>query len=291
MSALRQVDPRDYHSDPRLKCDRSNILSQDSWMSKSVLWELNDSSLYRWRFHPREYKPTAAMQWGSLIDCLTTTPELANTTLALSPYDSFRTGDAKAWRDEQLEAGRIIIRGDELDDARIAARMLLETHPISSQIFAASKSQVIVGAKVEGVNFKGLLDLAPEGEDYLADLKTTNDFTLAGFGKTVASYGYHVQAGLYLALWNASHPDDQRKRFKIIWQDSSPPYEVCVQELGSLDITCGMDYATYLVRKLITATKTNRWPMLGGDKVTMLTRPTWASISEDDKMQQEVAAP
>ena len=111
------------------------------------------------------------------------------------------------------------------------------------------------------VKFKGLVDLAPEGEDFLADLKTCSDFSAEGFSKAVSNFGYHVQAGVYLALWNAMFPGDQRTRFKFIWQESEAPFETCVTELSQPDIEAGWLYASVLVQRLVDATASNRWPM------------------------------
>ena len=220
---LFEVSPADYHA--KLKCNRADIFATDSWLSKSVLWELDSSSLYKWRHFPKQFTPTSAMQWGSLVDCLTTTPGLAETELAFCEFDNFRTKAAQEWRDAALPAGKIIVTPDQLAEGKKAAEMLLKTHRGSSEIFAKSKSQVIVAGRMMGANIKGLIDLAPEGEDYLADLKTTSKFSIDGFSRTVADFGYHVQAGLYLALWNSMFPNDQRTRFKLVWQDSSAPYE------------------------------------------------------------------
>jgi len=90
---LFEISPRDYHS--KLTCNRANIHAADSFLSKSVLWELDSRSLWKWRYHPRKMEPTAAMQWGSLVDCLATTPELLSESIAISPYDSYRTKEAR----------------------------------------------------------------------------------------------------------------------------------------------------------------------------------------------------
>jgi len=219
---LLEISPRDYHS--KLTCNRANIHAADSFLSKSVLWELDSRSLWKWRYHPRKMEPTAAMQWGSLVDCLATTPELLAESVAVSPFDSFRTKDARDWRDAQMAAKRIIANKDDIELAKAAAKMLTETCKASADIFAKSKSQVIIAGRVLDVKCKGLLDLAPEGEDFLADIKTTSDFSAEGFSKAVSNYGYHVQAGMYLNLWNANFPNDQRTRFKFIWQESEPPF-------------------------------------------------------------------
>ncbi len=278
---LLEVKPRDYHA--KLVCNRANILAPDSYLSKSVLWELDKDSLYKWRFHERKRELTAAMRWGSLIDCLTTTPELEGSDIALSPFDSFRTKDAQAWKAAQEVEKKVIVTADELTEARAAVKMLTQTCKASADIFAKSKSQVIVAGNVLGAKVKGLIDLAPEGEDFLADLKTVSTFSLEGFAKQTANFGYFCQAALYLELWNAMHPGDQRTRFKLIWQDSSPPYEACVTEVSPADIEAGWQYITALIQRLIDATASNCWPM-AFEKEQIISRPTWAAMQLEERM-------
>jgi hypothetical protein len=280
---LLEVTPKEYHS--RLTCNRANIHAADSFLSKSVLWELDSRSLWKWRYHPRKMEPTAAMQWGSLVDVLTTTPELLSESIAISPYDSYRTKEAREWRDAQLAAKLILTTKEDVEFAKQAAKMLTETCKASADIFAKSKSQVIIAGRVLDVKCKGLVDLAPEGEDFLADLKTINDFSAEGFAKAVSNFGYHVQAGMYLNLWNAMFPNDQRTRFKFVWQESEAPFETCVTELSPPDIEAGWLYASTLIQRLIDATAADKWPMAFEGQKLVTTRPTWASIQEEAKLQ------
>lgn len=282
MKNLFEVTPAEYHA--KLRCNRANVFAADSWLSKSVLWELNGASLYKWRHHPKQFTPTSAMQWGTLVDCLTTTPELEETELAFCEFDNFRTKDAQEWRDNALAAGKIIVTTCQLAEGRKAAEMLLHTCRRSAEIFERSKSQVIVGGKIMGANVKGLIDLAPEGDEFLADLKTTSNFSLDGFSKTISDFGYHVQAGLYLWLWNAMFPHDQRMRFKLIWQDSEAPYEVAVTELHADEIAHGQAYAIHLLRRITDAASANHWPTDYDDAEPVLLRPTWAAMREEEKV-------
>jgi len=276
-----EISPRDYHA--KLRCNRANILDPDSYLSKSVLWELDSSSLYKWRYHTQPRETTAAMRWGSLIDCLTTTPELEGSDIALSPFDSFRTKEAQTWKATQEAEKKVIVTATELEDARAAVNMLTQTCKASADIFAKSKSQVIVAGMVNGAKVKGLVDLAPQGEDFLADLKTVSTFSLEGFAKQTANFGYHMQAGIYLNLWNAMFPNDQRTRWKFIWQDSSAPYEACVTELAPQDIEAGWAYAATLIQRILDATAADHWPM-AFEKETITTRPTWAAMQEELKI-------
>ena len=61
-----EILPSQYHTE--LKLDRSDIFSPESWLSKSSVFELYQSSLYKWRYFPRQFKPTSNMAWGRLVD-------------------------------------------------------------------------------------------------------------------------------------------------------------------------------------------------------------------------------
>ena len=195
-----------------------------------------------------------------------------------------RTKDAQAWKAMQEAEKKIIVTAEDLEEARSAVKMLTETCKASADIFAKSKSQVIVAGNVLGAKVKGLIDLAPEGEDFLADLKTVSTFSLEGFAKATANFGYHVQAGIYLNLWNSQHPNDQRTRWKFIWQDSAAPYEACVTELAPQDIEAGWAYAVTLIQRILDATAADSWPLAFSEKESITTRPTWAAMQEEQKI-------
>lgn len=287
MNAI-EVSPLDYHS--QLKVNRGNIFAKDSYLSKSVLWELDSCSLYRWRYAPKTFEGSAAADWGTLLDCLVTAPEEIDQITARHSFPSFRTKEAREFRDAAKAAGKILVDVDYQVELTKAA-MKIKANRLAAEIIEKSKTQVLLSGKFKEVQFKGLVDLAPEGEPYLADIKTTGDFSLEGFSKKVGSLGYHVQAALYLKMWNQMFPDDQRNRFRHIWQSQAAPYEVAVTELGTMDINDGEEYCSFLLRKLIKAAKTNQWPNICDDKVAMISLPAFAKFSQEEKMDGIYEAP
>lgn len=261
----KEILPSQYHSE--LTLDRADIFSHDSWLSKSSVFELYQSSLYKWRYFPREFKPSPAMAWGSLVDTIITAPEDLETEFATNPFDSFRSKEAREWKAEQEANHKTIITADLLDEAQKAVEVLTGKHKYAAHMIEKSKRQVMLLNKMshpsvdKKVQVKGLVDLAPEGEPFLMDLKTTADFSAGGFEKTQAKFNYNAQAGLYLNLWNSLNPHDQRDRFQIIWQQSSAPYEVAVTEMPATDIQAGADMFSHLLGKLVRAAEKNYWPM------------------------------
>lgn len=269
MNAL-EILPSEYHS--KLTLNRSDIFSSDSYLSKSALWEFFKGSPYKWQNHPKKFKSTDAMKWGSLVDCLTTAPGDFDAQFIIRPdtYTDSKEKEKK-WNGNSTTCKQFIKDADDrglevitnytLREARKAAHNLLTRHKESADIFANSDKQVILMCNILGINVKGLADLAPKGKKYLSDLKTTAQFSMSGFVRTTREFGYHVQFGLYLALWNAMNPNDQRDRFRVIWQDSSAPYEVAVTEIPALDLAAGLDLANYLIDQVIACANTGLWPM------------------------------
>jgi hypothetical protein len=285
---ILEVSPIDYHS--KLGLDRSNIFAPDSYLSKSRLFELANCSLYRWRFAPKEFSPTGAMSWGSLVDCFLLTPEEVAKTVVFSPYADYRSKAAQEFKKEIEASGRVLMKADE-QDAINKAVSILKSDRLAGPIIENSNKQVILLNEIQGVKFKGLVDIAPIGADYLCDLKTTSDFSIRGFSNTTAKFGYHIQAGIYLKLWNLCNPDDQRRGFRFIWQDSSAPYEVAVTELPTADIEAGSEWAAFQLDRLIKATDENKWPNILGDKIAVIGRPTWATYADEEEFDGVVAAP
>jgi len=287
MTAL-EVSPREYHS--RLTLDRANILSPDSWLSKSRLCELRGSSLYKWRYYPREMKPSAAMAWGSLIDCFITTPEEVDSTVVYNPFPDFRTKAAQELRDNALADGKIVVSAKEKEQVEIAVEKVLK-HPIAGEVVRNSRKQVFLLNKIKTVQFKSLVDLAPVNEPCLYDFKTTANLSQKGIAKSIDDFQYHVQAALYLKMWNLCHPDDQRQRFRFIWQSSEAPYEIAITELPAFDIEAGEQWAADQIDRLLLATKRNWWPGLFDGKVAMIGRPGYCAYQDEEEMTGPVMAP
>jgi hypothetical protein len=227
------------------------------------------------------------MIWGSLIDCLTTTPELESEMVAVSPYKDFKKAEARLWRDGQLKAHKIVVTQETRERANYAVEMLLSKCKASAEIFEKSKGQVVVTGKSLGCNLKGLVDLVLPSCTVLHDLKTTASFSESGFSKTIADRGYHCQGGLYLPLWNAMHPEDQRDGFEIIWQDSKEPFEVAIDELPLSEVEAGTEQILHLLEKVVNAAKEDRWPMKFEGRKLSSTRPVWAARESEAKMNAE----
>lgn len=122
-----------------------------------------------------------------------------------SPYDNFRSKEAQNWRDEQKEAGYIILTKEMAETAQKAISNILE-HPLTSQYLLGAdiKHEVELYAKTaDGVDLRGKADAVVFHNDgkhprLITDIKTTAQFDK--FAKNAYWSHYDLQAATYCLL-------------------------------------------------------------------------------------------
>jgi hypothetical protein len=249
MKHIPNLTPRAYHGH---KFDTSKLpnLKEAGYLSASTISAARDP--LKMIYCP--YEQTDAMNWGSLVDCLWTTPTLFASEYCLIPDDAPRdlrkdsrvmnakkpsqdSLDAIAWWNafDAEVAGRTLVKQSELDEAKAAVSMLNQ-NPLSKSIWDNSKKQVaLVGdSPMHDGKAKGLLDLLPmEGPfvDAIVDLKTTGaGMTEHALWSTSRQWDYATKLAWYGILAEAAG-FGSRPRGILIWQNQKFPYEVKTREI------------------------------------------------------------
>lgn len=166
-----------------------------------------------WAYHRLndDNKPTDAMKFGTAFHAyLLGTSDV----VSLPEGESFRSKDNQKWRDEQLEAGNIIV---SYNDMQLLKRMkegieqtsLMPEYPDYMEIIEQGTKEQCIEWKDRqtGLMLKAKPDLIPVGTDYLVDLKTAQKADAESFAKEVINYGYHIQTVFYRAAVAACKPD------------------------------------------------------------------------------------
>jgi hypothetical protein len=215
---------------------------------------------------------------------------MVDSMVVYNPFADCRSKAAQELRDATIAAGKIFISADQRKEVELAIERV-KSHPIAGPVVESCKKQVVLLNQLSGINFKGLVDLVPVKSPCLYDFKTISSISAHSIAKATADFGYHIQAAIYLKLWNLCHPDDQRSRFRFIWQESSAPYEVAVTELPSFDIAAGEEWAAHQIERIAQATLLNDWPGMFADKVVMIGRPGYAAYQDEETLDGQVEAP
>lgn len=136
-------------------------------------------------------------------------------------------------------------------------------HPIASEILKNAKREVSMFERMETecgpVRVKGRLDILTEG-NVITDLKSTRDARVEPFSGSVERFGYDVQAGFYIDLWNILNPNDRKEVYLLIAVESLPPFAVQVHRLSSEYIAAGRLKYRRLLEVYAKCLTTNTWP-------------------------------
>lgn len=232
------------------------------WLSKSLLWKFGQSP-FLWKHGP-PFKKTDAMRWGSLVDCLVTTPELFEEEFAILPFPDYKKQAARDWRDAEK---REVVTCEEYEDAMKACKMMLEhlgRHVIGKTLSQAHKFAVI---DHEGTcyNVKALADILTD--DAVHDIKTTQSIDERAIRNTIAGLGYHVQGALYCDLFG-------RDKFVLHFQESTAPYRTRRVDLTVADLEEGRRWYMRAIALWHECVTTDTWP---GSELEPLTGglPSW----------------
>lgn len=252
----RTATPSDPHSGP---------------VSKSLLWDFNKSP-YKWR-HSKRREASKAMDLGVLIHAATLEPETFDDLVVVSPYADFRTKEAREWKIEQAELGKIITSEEEIEKIQAIAGVVLEEY---GQHFCGSGKEVEVAVfgKIGVTDIKGLIDIVPDGLDCLIDLKTTASIeSIESLQRIIVNRGYHWQAALYLDLHNAASGGN-RERFIFCFVEVDSPHETAWVELSENLLDVGRAGYMNAVAKWQKCIATGHWPKQC-EGITMIEAPKY----------------
>jgi len=257
-----------YRADDVTTADDAETIKSKA-VSKSMICAFSPDPA-AWKAAPPR-TTTKAMQAGSLFDCLLTEPDEMENRFVVSPFDSFRTNEAKVWKAEVEASGVSVITGDDIKTAHAQLAAVM-AKPESRNIIENSRKQVAFRYNTKhGFASKGLIDLAPNNDDCLVDLKTCEPRALdsqRSLQKHIAQWGYHIQAGSYCEGMSIAS-GAEIFRFKFIFVSSAPPFRVAVIELPLAAILFGADQYRAGVAKFANCIKTNTWPSIWDGEVEL----------------------
>lgn len=230
-----------------------------------------------------EKEPTEAMAIGSLLDHkVLGTPYLWTT----SPFDDFRTKEARAWRDEQAERGVTVFKQDAIETVE---RMVesVRKHPVASRLFAepgraqvgmfgdfeTGKDEAIECLKVNCCERKGLIDWLPNTTPVIVDLKKTRDASRAGFRRQIGQLRYDVQAAYYRDLYRDI--TGETRAFQWVCVEDQAPYAVAVYQLDTESLDKASATWKSWIRQWMVCEDTDSWPGYNGDSTQIIQSPTW----------------
>lgn len=111
----------------------------------------------------------------------------------------------------------------------------------------------------------------------VVDLKKCQDASPAGFAKTVANYGYDLQAAVNLHICRALGLG--KEAFVFIAVEDVSPFAVGVYQLDEASIAVGTSKFRRLMQRYMECVTTEQWPAYSKN-IEFLSLPKWAAAAE-----------
>lgn len=222
--------------------------------------------------------PSPAMRLGTLVHTLVLEPEAFAERYIVAPACDRRTKAGKeTWAAFVDDAGeRDVITEDDEAKGRACAQSLL-SHRVGQTIKGASVEQTLMWTDAEtGVICKARPDVLPSG--YLVDVKISADASPTGFAKSIANYGYHVQAAHYVEGARACGHDVKGFVFAVV--ETVAPYLSAGYVLSAADLDQGMSERKRALEIYAQCTASGEWPGYAGGRIEEIEMPYWAWSDE-----------
>lgn len=185
------------------------------------------------------------------------------------------TGSRAAKEQWHLENhGKLILKGEQHDQIK-GILGSISKHSIASKLISvgASEESLFWRDPDTQVLCKARPDFVREGH-ILVDIKTTRDASYKGFLGSIAGYGYHVQAAMYLDAATEVY-GQTFDEFIIVAVEKEPPYAINVFLIDSTAISEGRALYMSALKTLAECLKSNKFPAYA-EAIKSASLPTWA---------------
>jgi hypothetical protein len=224
----------------------------------------------------QKVKATAAMDFGTIVHAIA----LGIGDFEVSPYDEFRTNEAKAWRDDRVARGVAVIKAKDYEAAEILGNRIKAVIDQMTDGAAWIPEQAFtwqMETALGTIECKALADVWCPSKATVIDIKTTG----VGIGNSeIERYfdqrGCAIQSKFYRQ--GIGHIDPRlegRVKFKTVVFETSEPYQhrVC-ENSGAYDMLAEsqISHAAMLYAKGI---KTGDWEGYPTDTFSVVPKP-WA---------------
>jgi hypothetical protein len=173
--------------------------------------------------------------------------------------------------------GKVALPASDYRDMLRMLQAIHQHHTAGGLLYGATTEQSFFWTDGDGMLRKCRTDSIPADGRYVVDLKTTDDVSQAGFGRTIAQRRYHVQAAWYLDILKALYGRDAPTGWAFIAAQKKRPYDVAVHELTADQIQAGRLLYQRDRALLLECQQADYWPGVDGGQVIQVELPSWAA--------------
>ena len=217
-------------------------------LSYSMLKIIYDYSVAHWIAHKLEDKTTSdPMKMGLLFETLLLEPDTFNDKFIIKKYDSFRSNEAKQWKQDIESKGIEIVTSEQLKTANNMITAINQHAGIDNYLMLGNKSTEIQKELKFNIKLKnssrsheliGFLDLVNIENDVIVDLKKIKSCDINTIKKSIQNYSYDLQAFTYSLLYQFHYK--RTPLIYFIFIEENAPHGVRIVELSETYMNIGL---------------------------------------------------
>lgn len=248
-------------------------------ISKSHLDKIASSSPRHYWHHylnpdrePEE--PTPAKVLGSAVHSIILEPDLFTSQFVANPGIERRSNAGKAEYAAFLaeNQGKTILTDEQMQQC-LAVRDAVHLHPVASGLLQGGKAEQSFYAV--DPEFGELIKCRTDylAGDIIVDVKTTDDASPTGFGKSAANYRYPLQVAWYHDVLDAAfgeHP----QHWVFLAVEKEPPYAIGIYFALAEDVQRARLAGRRDLARIVEHRRSGQWPDYGIEALP-LSLPTW----------------
>lgn len=223
--------------------------------------------------------PTPAMIMGSAVHSAILEPDLFPSEYVESPGFDRRTKNGKADAEafEQANAGKVVLGPDDYATC-LAVRDAVHRHPVASGLLHGGKAEQSFYAVDEetGELIKCRTDYLHDSGAMIVDVKTTDDASPSGFGKSAANYRYPMQTAWYNHVLDTAfgeHPAN----WVFLAVEKEPPFAIGIYVTEADQVERAAIAARENLLRIAECKRSGRWDDYGITPQGLLL-PAWAKF-------------
>jgi hypothetical protein len=230
---------------------------------------------------PREETP--ALLLGRAVHARILEPETFKNRFAVAPQVDRRTNAGKAaWAEFAAAHPGAEILSESDGEIVAAIGAAVDAHPLARLIFRGGEAEVsgFFTDPETGAPCRIRPDYLRLGDQLMVDLKTTLDASPREFERSIAKYGYHIQAAHYAAGYRAITGEDPTD-FLFVAVEKAPPYAIGIYRLDDDAMAEGARVLRRALNLAARCLESGHWPAYS-EQVEPIGIPKWAYSTLED---------
>ena len=215
----------------------------------------------------------------------------ADKRIAVSPYPEFMTNEAKAWRDSNLAAGKVVVKEKAYQAAvRMANAFEPKMAAFADELgekFTTDQVEKTVVVQINGVWCKIRIDAICKS---LVDIKSTGTEYAPGkwIKNQLYGMGMDITVAFYKRVWKELAQED--KRFILAVIEQKQPHDVYPVILGETGMALANEKVDWALDTWKRGLETKKWAGYANGRVVYADPPVWELTKWEERKLMEKAA-